>query len=382
MKLQKKFYGMAVAMALFALTGCNTEEETIKAVGEHVDNNPGKSEMVKGLFLLNEGSMGKNNCSLDYFDYTSGYYLRNIYPERNPSIPLGLGDAGNNIAVYKNKVFALIKDFVEVMDAETAKHIGEIDIPNCRDIKFHNDKAYISTYSGGEFIGNNNLGQVIEVDINTLSVERRVDVGYQPEELVITDGKIYVANSVAQDYFNYDNRVSVISLESFELIKNIEVAINLHRMAIDGNGKIYVSSRGNYADIKSDIFVIDSKTDAVTGSLGIPASTMWLDGDLLYITSSEWNNDSYSYTIKYALYNVAENRKVSDNFITDGTETEIVMPYGVAVNPESKEIFITDATDYVTPGYLYCYTSDGKRKWKVMTGDIPGHIAFTSITLK
>lgn len=57
---------------------------------------------------------------------------------------------------------------------------------------------------------------------------------------------------------------------------------------------------------------------------------------------------------------------------------EISLPYGLAVNPETKEIFVCDATNYVTPGYLYCFTPEGKLKWKVRTGDIPAHIAFSS----
>jgi DNA-binding beta-propeller fold protein YncE len=67
---------------------------------------------------------------------------------------------------------------------------------------------------------------------------------------------------------------------------------------------------------------------------------------------------------------------VSRNFITDGTERQIAVPYGIAVNPDTREILITDAKDYVTPGTLYCFSPDGKKKWDVVTGDIPAHIAF------
>jgi DNA-binding beta-propeller fold protein YncE len=75
--------------------------------------------------------------------------------------------------------------------------------------------------------------------------------------------------------------------------------------------------------------------------------------------------------------NTKTKKVVTRNFITDGTEKDIEIPYGIAVNPETKEIFVTDAKDYVTPGKLHCYTPDGKRKWNVITGDIPAHIVFT-----
>ncbi|MCQ2148058.1 MAG: YncE family protein, partial [Bacteroidales bacterium] len=58
------------------------------------------------------------------------------------------------------------------------------------------------------------------------------------------------------------------------------------------------------------------------------------------------------------------------------TDAKIDVPYGLAVNPITGEIYVTDAGDYVTPGTLYCFDGSGKLKWSVTTGDIPAHIAF------
>ena len=69
-------------------------------------------------------------------------------------------------------------------------------------------------------------------------------------------------------------------------------------------------------------------------------------------------------------------QQVSDRFITDGTDAEIAMPYGIAVNPITKDIYVTDAKNYVTPGRLYCFGSDGVLKWDVLTGYIPAHFVF------
>ena len=69
---------------------------------------------------------------------------------------------------------------------------------------------------------------------------------------------------------------------------------------------------------------------------------------------------------------------MSRRFITDGTDKKIEIPYGLLVNPETKEIFVTDAKDYVTPGTLYCFSPEGKLKWSVVTGDIPAHMVFTT----
>ena len=104
---------------------------------------------------------------------------------------------------------------------------------------------------------------------------------------------------------------------------------------------------------------------------------MTLCGDSLYVYSTEWSWITNKNTITYAIVDTKTTRVVSRNFIRDGTDKTIQIPYGVAVNLDTREIFVTDAKDYVTPGTLYCFDPDGKKKWSVTTGDIPAHIAFT-----
>lgn len=343
-------------------------------------------ESVLGFYLLNEGNMGSNKCTLDFFDCSTGYYRSNIYAETNPEVVLELGDVGNDIQIYGSKLYAVINcsNFVEVMDKANARHIGEIKIPNCRYIVFHDGYAYVSSYAGPVQVDPNaRLGYVAKVDTATLEVVAECTVGYQPEEMAVVGGKLYVANSGGYRVPDYDRTVSVIDLATFTETKKIDVAPNLHRIVADSYGQLWVSSRGDYYDTKSDLFVIDTRTDEVAGRLGIAVSEMCIDGDELYILGSE-----YSYTggngwdVSYAKIDTETRTVVSRSFITDGTDKEIEIPYGVAVNPETKEIFVADATNYVTPGYLYCFSPDGKKKWKVMTGDIPAHFAFTTEPFK
>lgn len=378
MKHRLLFY-FSVLMAV--LSGCRREIPFLHSEEEELTSGGTGHEAVKGFFLLNEGNMGSNKASLDFFSYETGKYMRNIYPSRNPDIVKELGDVGNDLAIYGGKLYAVINcsHYVEVMDVKTAKHVGSIDILNCRYIAFNEGKAYVSSYAGPVQIDPNaRPGKVVEVDTTSLKVTREVVVGYQPEEMVITGGKLYVANSGGYRFPNYDTTVSVVDLETFEVINTIDVAINLHRMTKDHFGRIYVSSRGNYYDVGADVYVIDSNTDRLVGNLGIPASEMCISGDSIYMTSVEWNYTTNRNTVSYTLYDVAREKIVSHNFIADGTDKQIQIPYGIAVNPDTKEVFISDAKDYVTPGTLYCLSPEGNLKWEVTTGDIPAHFAFTT----
>lgn len=369
-----------VAVCLFLCLACRKDLPVLRSESEVVSR-PGSPHEIKGMFVLNEGNMGSNKCTLDFLDSRSGFYTRNIYPERNPEVVKELGDVGNDLQVYGNRLYAVINcsHYVEVMDVRTARHIGSVNVTNCRYIVFAGDKAYVSSYAGPVQIDPNaRPGKIVEFDVNTLQITREVVVGYQPEEMVIKDGLLYVANSGGYRFPNYDRTVSVVDLGTFEVVNTIDVAINLHRMKLAPDGLIYVSSRGDYYGTKSDVFVIDPEAQRVIGRLGVAASEMCMDGDKLYLISVEWSYVSGKNEIRYTLYDTRKREILPRNFITDGTEKEISIPYGLGVNPETKEIFVSDATNYVTPGYLYCFSPEGKLKWKVRTGDIPAHFAFTS----
>ena len=372
---QYRFLLISIAF-LLAFSSCR---EDVIIPEELIDNvTDGEAGEIIGFYLLNEGNMGMNKASIDYFDYTTGNYHQDIYPSRNPSIVKELGDVGNDIQIYGNKLYAVINcsNYIEVMDKRTAVHIGSVAIPNCRYLAFYKGKAYISSYSGKvEINPNAEKGFVAEIDTATLSITRKVTVGYQPEEMVIHNGKLYVANSGGYRVPNYDRTVSVIDLNTFEVKKTIDVAINLHRMKIDKRGDIYVSSRGDHNNIPPNLFVIDTQIDEVKQNLNIQVNNMYMCGDSLYYygIASAMPGQSGA---KFGILDTRTKTIINDNIITDGTDKKIVMPYGLTVNPNTKEIYITDAQNYVVSGYLYCFRPDGTMKWRTLAGNIPAHITF------
>lgn len=370
---------------ILLLTSCRKEDEIIPSTSSQVIYPDAEVGDIKGFFLLNEGNMGSNKSTLDYFDYETGVYTKNIYAERNPGVVKELGDVGNDIQIYKDRLYCVINcsHFIEVMDLKTAKHIAVVSIPNCRYIVFKGDYAYVSSYAGPVLIDPNaRLGYVAKVDLKTLEVVGECAVGYQPDELVIVGDKLYVANSGGYRVPNYDSTVSVIDLNTFTETKKIDVAINLHRLELDQYGYLWISSRGDYYDVPSKTFALDTRTDKVVKEFDLANSNMTRSGDLLYIYSTEWSWYSEEMETTYAIIDTKTQEIIDKNFIKDGTEKNIVIPYGVAVNPETKEIFTTDAKDYVTPGKLHCYSPKGILKWSITTGDIPAHIAFTTVQLE
>ncbi|WEK34058.1 MAG: YncE family protein [Candidatus Pseudobacter hemicellulosilyticus] len=375
-------YPLFIIVFLATLAGsCRKDVEVFMM--EEIPVAPPALDGFAGFYLLNEGNMGSNKSTLDYYDYATGNYQRNIYAAINPTVPKELGDVGNDIAIYGGKLYAVINASkkVEVMDARTAKRIGQIEIPNCRYIKFDKGFAYITSYAGPIEINPNyaQKGYVAKVDTATLAIVDKCIVGYQPDGLEIVDGKIYVANSGgymgAGSTEKYERTVSVIDMATFKEEKRIDVDYNLHHIKADQRGNLWVTSRGDYKKLPSRLYFIDKGQQKVTDTVPIAASNYYLDGDSLYIYSTEWSYITYSNVITYAIVNTLTHEVVTRSFITDGTDKEIEIPYGIMVHPITKDIYVTDAGNYVAPGVLYCFDKTGKKKWYVRTGDIPAHFA-------
>lgn len=372
--------------AAFQFTACSDDDTTpkIEITGTQVGTAQ-KNISEKGIWVLNEGAMGTNKASIDYYDYTSGKFYLNLFPTINPDVKLGLGDVGNDIQIYNGKVYAVINNsnLIEVMSAKTGKHEATIEIPSCRFITFNGNYAYVSSYSDPtDQTSKTTKGSVFKVNLKTNSVESTVSVGYQPEGIAYANGKLFVANSGGYMYPNYEHTVSVINPETMAVEKTIDAGLNLGKVVLDKDDNLYVISTGNYSTVSSKVYVIDTKTAALSDSIDTRVSSFATSGDKLYIIGVEYKAPTYEATNSYSLYDIKTKTISTQGFITDGTGAQISSPYGIAVNGESKEIFICDAKDYKNPGELLCYSIDGKLKWKATTGLIPGHIAFAYTGLK
>jgi len=360
------------------ISACRKDPQPLPSEITKVEPEPTSS--IKGFYLVNEGNMNMNKASLDYMDLVNGIYTRNLYNQVNPDVTKGLGDVGNDIGRYGSKLYVVvnISNKVEVLNIKTGKKIGQINITNCRYITFSNGKAYVSAYLGKVGDPKAPNGIVAEIDTTALRVNRTIEVGRQPEEMAIIGTKLYVANSGGYSPPDYEHTLSVIDLSSFTEIKRIEVAINLSRVKADRYGDLYVTSRGDYYTIPAKLFVIDTQTDQIKKVFNIAASNLVIDDDYAYIYSTEWNYIEGKNKITYNMINTKDETVMDRKFISDGTEKDIKIPYGIAVNPASKDVYVTDAKDYVSPGKLHCYSPEGRLKWSVTTGDIPAHITFTN----
>ncbi|MDO4691612.1 MAG: hypothetical protein Q4A64_01920 [Porphyromonadaceae bacterium] len=383
-KAYLSYVGVCLSLGLFA---CRKEEAIIPSNLNRVSAPYPHTQKYKGVYILNEGTMGRNIASLDYFDYTQGIYHRNLFAERNPYIARELGDVGNDLKLYRGELWAVINtsNLIEVMQAETAQHIAQISIANARYLAFEGDFAYVSSYAGPVGLDPNaRVGKVVKINIKTKQIVDECLVGYQPEEMAIVGHKLYVANSGGYRRPHYDSRMSVIDLATFRLDKHIPIAINLSRIKADKYGRLWIVSRGNHKDIPSNLYVFDTKTEQLVGGsrgLEIACSDVALEGDVLYLYGSNSITVGQG-AIPHFMSIDLRSLQVVNTQLLRGGERGIRHPYGIAINSEQSEILIADAGDYVSPGRVLCFGLDGRERWRAMAGVIPSSFVFTPFTLK
>ena len=104
-----------------AFSSCRKIEIVVPSEYELVSDGIHPEANPQGMYLVNEGNMGSNKCTLDYLDYVNGYYIRNLYSERNPNVVKELGDVGNDIQIYGSKLYVVVNcsHKVEELDART-----------------------------------------------------------------------------------------------------------------------------------------------------------------------------------------------------------------------------------------------------------------------
>ncbi|MEN0055360.1 MAG: YncE family protein [Mucilaginibacter sp.] len=355
LKLKNLFIGVA---AISSLASCHKDK-----INPNDDKPIDPLTNKAGIYILNQGAFNANNSTLTYYDYAS----KKLVPDQFKTINgRGLGDTGNDIKIYGSKMYIVVNvsSTVEVADAKTAKSIKKLDFfdntvaRQPRSVAFYKNMALITSYDG----------TVAVLDTASLTVTKYIKVGRNPEQLVVANDKLYVANSGGLDFGNPDKTVSVVDLNTLTETKKITVALNPVSIAADKYGDVYVISMGDFDKVLPSLTIINTATDAVkqqsdlSAAYGTPIIT---SGDFAYFVTAD---------NKIQVFNVKTETLEKASFISDGTV--VTTPFGLKIDEETGELFVTDAKDYKSNGEVFAFDKTGKKEYSLTTGITPGAIAF------
>lgn len=327
---------------------------------------------AKGVYVLSEGGFGSNNTKLAYRD-TSGLIYPDYFLQQNPGMTAGLGDLGNDMIIYGSKLYIVMNGSgnVTVLNAADGHFITQVSLggpgianKNPRYALGTRGKVFVTAWDNNVYI----------IDTASLGITGEIAVGATPEGLAIAGNYMYVANSGGANYPNYDSTVSVIDMNSMSEIKKVTVGLNPQKIEVNSAGNVYVSAYGDAfatVPVPASVAVINSTTNTRTSILGAAYQFdhVRIFNDIAYL----YNNYGGS-TIK--LYNTITNSPVSNNFITDGTT--ITTSYGLNIDEQNGDVYVTDAKDFVLSGEVFCFGSNGVKKFNfpVLPGVNPNKVLF------
>ena len=276
------------------------------------------------IYILNEGVWGGNDASLDRIAVATGEYQSDVFASKNGR---GLGDVANDIQIYGRKMYIVVNssNIVEVLDPDNARSVRQIQLAGKqpRYLVGHKGYVYITCYSD----------DVLKIDTSTLSVVATCNVGRDPEMLAVIGDTLYTVNSGGLDNPNYDSTVSVVDLATFTEVRKINIGMNPTKMVKIDNNRLMVVCNGNYA----------------------------------YCYDFDWSANTAVF------YRVNLGTLAKESFVLSGSDG-IVCPYGIAVNKDNGNIYLTDSQNFISSGDFYCFSAAGAKLYKCSCGMGPSKV--------
>jgi DNA-binding beta-propeller fold protein YncE len=379
----KKLSLLVFSVVLAAIVAGCTKENASEITGfTGIEVEVGENNGNSRLLILNEGAF-PGASTLDLLDFKTKTYYADVFGQANPEVPQGIGNTGNDMAWVDGNLWVLLNasNQVAVLAFPSCKLIRTLAVDSPRHITVEGQYAYISSYGAAVYGGDPVEGKVYRINLSTYASEE-LTVGYQPEGLAVSGGKLYVANSGGYNWV-HDNRVSVIDINTFKLEKQIELPVsNLNLMEMMG-GKIWVNTYGestwyeetpgNWVQtVSAPMSLVFLETNGTSQVIeGVHADKMTLAGAYIYAFGNDAEMTG-GYDLCLYKVNTADGTFKATHFAGSDL-SRIGYPYGLLVNPANGDIYICDAS-FTAGSKLHCFDTNCKWKWTVDTGVGTGHL--------
>ena len=348
------------ALALLAVA-CGEDD------GGFVDDTPADASGA-GVYVLNEGGFGQGNASLSFYDAVTGELTESVFATANGR---ALAPTANDIVLRDNQLWIVVNnsETVEVLAVGTHLLAGTVTFaagssPTTIAFDGATGKGYVPLRFG------NALARIDPVSFQQDGI---LEVGTNPQEAVVSDGKVYVTDSG----FGSGTTVTVVDTATFTISSIIEVGTNPTAIVAPDNGKIVVLASGvtwDNPDTPEDdrtpgaIVVIDAASGTVTNSIPLDSGAadrmeLGVNGVAYFLTfGAVASFDTNSESLQPELISAAAHGAAGF--------------YGLSVNPSSGLIYVTDAKDYTTAGDVYVFEPTGALVRKFTADLLPRAMAF------
>lgn len=334
------------------------------------------------IIIVNEGLWQTDNGSLSYIEddvLISNHWFRDINGYK-------LGDTPNDIIQINDSLLAIAvnwSNIVQFLTPEGKAVAATEDVPNNRKLASDGNFLYVSSY--GHECGTPDgflefsKGYVAKIDISNFQVVTATEVGYEPEGIAYYDGYVFVANTggyAFQEDHDYETSISIINAKTMEVTRNVETGqINLYGKMSQSGQFVCINSPGDYYSIPAATIILDCKA-VIEGkpdeecfvTLPYAATYNCVDREgNFYAIGSRYSYYTGNYTFNYVVLDPFEimaskgERGIKEEM--PGTVLQdiknMMMPYGIYINPYSGHFYATDSASFTAAGELIHWDAEG-----------------------
>lgn len=356
-KINHNYSILTLFLALFFITACDKDED----FGEkHEDDS--EYHHKPGLFIISEGNYSFGNGSLSFYDPPSRKVKNEIFYNANGR---PLGDVPYQLAIYDDEIWITVNNSgkVEVLDLE--------DMSSKLTYLVGGSPRHIEKISDGSYF----VSDLESSEMNIIDPESNMPVSSmeaeKSTEAMIYDGGYLFACNWSEFYVNKpNNTLSVIDPVGMSVVKTITVAKEPNSMVMDRNDHIWVLSSGGYDNSEYPaLTLIDPVQRIVIRELkfqdkNISPSGLCISGQgdsLFFINKAIYAMSIADTALPQQPLIKASNRNINS----------------LAVDPQSGELYFSNALDYQQKGWILRYNTYSKALTdSFRVGIIPGAMRF------
>lgn len=317
---------------------------------------------IGSVYVLNEGNFGSNNATLTVYDPVTKNVIADIFSQANNGA--AFGDSPTSIQQYNGKAYITISNSgkIYIIDPKTGVLTGKItNLNSPRHIEFISaTKAYVSNVSSNM------------IDIINPQTEQKVG-DFSLGEGNYAERFVRVGDHVYTNTWSYGTKILKIDIATNKVVGTLEVGIQPTTLLADANGKMWTLTDGGYqgnplGEEEPAIVCIDIKTFKVEKRFALSRANAFsfkmeisADGQYLYYIARD--------VFKMSVIDTA----LPTTALINGNEQNF---YGMGVNPENGEIYLSDAIDFQQAGKVNRYDTNGKLLDTFKAWIIPGAFGF------
>lgn len=308
-----------------------------------------------GMYITNEGNFQFGNASVSYFE--DGLNKEAVIDLFQPANNRPLGDVCQSMYFFNGLAYLVVNNSgkIEVVDENTFQSKATIT-------GFNSPRYFLPVSNSKAYVTDLYDDAISIVDISNYQRVGEIPCPGWTEELLMIYGKVFVTNRSRS--FLY-----VINSLNDALFDSIAIGFGANSLVEDRNGKLWVLCSGrqstNTLATLQRINPVNNAMEATYTFANISDAPRRLDingrnNTLYYLNGGVFQMEITATALPANALIPSDGR----NF------------YGLGVHPESGQILVVDAIDYVQRGRIFRYQPNGTAIGSFLAGIIPGDFYF------